>query len=444
MSNAAENQLKLASVIDARSYGVKGDGTTDELTALQAAITAAAGKTLYLPAGTYRVSAGLSVSNRTRIVGDGPTATQINYRPTVTTANQLFDFDNVDNIVLENLGLALETGGGGQNTTAVQCQGDGGSVTEILLRRVHISGFQQYGVRLTTSTYYVVLDQVRILSCSNSVANGGTGVGNAVAISIGSPVNALRIRDSRFASNDKVIDCNTTAKYSLVIDGCYFEQNGRASAPAADDTINLYGWKAVQFTGNYCEGNLTGTATADSFLKLQGVDAVTVSGNLFAGAYGGTSKSKNLIGITGSTGITITGNEFQDPISKAIYVVDGTSLAKAHRNRYVVATVVQTTYAQITALVTPSLVEIDVALIAAVNTGAIGAGSNYQTNVTVSGIDTSRTTTVVATPQGSGGADWVFSAAPIASDTVRVMFYNIKGSSNTFNANVAIRVTREG
>ena len=444
MSNAQENQIKLSSVVDVRAYGAKGDGVTDDRVAFNLALVAAAGKTLYVPAGTYRVSAGLTVANRTRIVGDGPGASQINYRPTVTTANQLFDFDNVDNVVLENLGMVLETGGGGQSTTAVQCQGDAGSVTEVLLRRVHISGFQQYGVRLNTASYYVVLDQVRILNCSNSVANGGTGTGNAVAISIGSPVNALRIRDCRFSGNDKVIDSNSTAKYSLVIDGCYFEINGRASAPAADDTINLQGWKAVQFTGNYCENNLTGTATGDSFLKLQSCAAVNVSGNLFACAFGGVAKTKNAIGITGSTAVTIEANEFQDPITKAIYVADGNSIARAYRNRYVVTNVVQTTYAQIVALLTAALVEIDVSSIQAVNTGAIGAGGNYQVNLTVTGIDTSRNVQVVMTPQGSTGADWVYSAAPIGTDLVRVMFFNIKGVSNTFNANVAIRVVREG
>ena len=100
------------SPINVRAYGAKGDGTTDDRAAFNLALAAAAGKTLYVPAGTYRVGAGLTVSNRTRIVGDGPTASLINYRPTVTTDNQLFDFDNVDNVHLEGLGLALETGGG--------------------------------------------------------------------------------------------------------------------------------------------------------------------------------------------------------------------------------------------------------------------------------------------------------------------------------------------
>lgn len=445
MSNALENQLKLASTINAKSFGATGNGSTDDTAALQAALTAATGGTLYLPKGNYRVSSGLTVPNRTRIVGDGPTNTLINYRTALTTANQLFDFDNVDNIHLEDIGLNCETGAGGRTTTAVLAQGDGGSVTEMLLRRVYITGFQQYGVRINTATYYTHLDGCRILSCSNSVANGGDGLTNAIAVSIGSPVNALRITNCRISSNDTAIDCNTTAKYSLVIQGCYFEQNGRASAPAAYDTITLYGWAAVQFVGNYVEANLTGTTTADSFLKLKACSGVQITGNLFAGSYAGVAKSKNLIGIsTSCVGVVIDNNELQDPATLLVYVADGTSIASLRRNRYTFGGVVLTTYATIVARMTAALVELDVAHIAAVNTGVIGAAGNYQTNLTVAGVDTSRTLTVIATPQGNTAADWVFSAAPIATDTVRVMFYNIKGSNNTFNANVALRFLREG
>ena len=42
--------------VNANDFGVKADGTTDDRVALQAALTAAAGKTLYIPKGTYIVS----------------------------------------------------------------------------------------------------------------------------------------------------------------------------------------------------------------------------------------------------------------------------------------------------------------------------------------------------------------------------------------------------
>ncbi len=60
MSNARENQLKLASLIDVRAFGAKGDGTTNDSAAIQAAIDAAAG-TVYVPKGNYLVNTGLTL-----------------------------------------------------------------------------------------------------------------------------------------------------------------------------------------------------------------------------------------------------------------------------------------------------------------------------------------------------------------------------------------------
>jgi Pectate lyase superfamily protein len=60
MSNARENQLKLASLIDVRAFGATGDGVTDDTTAVNAAIAWAKAQTyggeIYLPPGTYKVS----------------------------------------------------------------------------------------------------------------------------------------------------------------------------------------------------------------------------------------------------------------------------------------------------------------------------------------------------------------------------------------------------
>lgn len=64
-----------ADVVSVTDYGAKGDGTTDDSTAIQAAITAGAGGRVLVPEGTYLVSTTLSLSGSdydgTTIVGSG-------------------------------------------------------------------------------------------------------------------------------------------------------------------------------------------------------------------------------------------------------------------------------------------------------------------------------------------------------------------------------------
>lgn len=55
-------------------YGAKGDGSTNDTTAIQAALTAASaagGGTVYIPAGTYKVS-NLTVDTAVTLAGEGP------------------------------------------------------------------------------------------------------------------------------------------------------------------------------------------------------------------------------------------------------------------------------------------------------------------------------------------------------------------------------------
>ena len=61
--------------INVFDYGAKGDGTTDDTTAIQAAINAAYGGTLYFPAGMY-VHTGLNVHEGMSLIGEMPMSYQ--------------------------------------------------------------------------------------------------------------------------------------------------------------------------------------------------------------------------------------------------------------------------------------------------------------------------------------------------------------------------------
>jgi parallel beta-helix repeat protein len=61
---------KLAETVSVKDFGAVGDGVANDTTAIQAALTAAAGKTLYIPQGTYKTTATLNVSAGTCVKGD--------------------------------------------------------------------------------------------------------------------------------------------------------------------------------------------------------------------------------------------------------------------------------------------------------------------------------------------------------------------------------------
>jgi len=61
-------QDKAREVVSVKDFGAVGDGMTDDTAAIQAAINASAGKRLFFPAGTYRLSSGLTVSSAVALV----------------------------------------------------------------------------------------------------------------------------------------------------------------------------------------------------------------------------------------------------------------------------------------------------------------------------------------------------------------------------------------
>jgi hypothetical protein len=61
------NQITNKPFLDVKSYGVTGNGTTDDATKFQTALTAATGKTLVVQSGTYKLGALLTVPANTAL-----------------------------------------------------------------------------------------------------------------------------------------------------------------------------------------------------------------------------------------------------------------------------------------------------------------------------------------------------------------------------------------
>ena len=62
---------KLAESISVLDFGADPTGVADSTTAIQAALTAGSGKGVYVPAGTYNITATLKITGSTHLFGDG-------------------------------------------------------------------------------------------------------------------------------------------------------------------------------------------------------------------------------------------------------------------------------------------------------------------------------------------------------------------------------------
>ncbi len=74
-------QLKDAPMVDVRLYGAKGDGTTDDTTAIQAWLNAIGSghKVGFLPNGNYRITSDITLNDSASIVGESRTDAVLNF-----------------------------------------------------------------------------------------------------------------------------------------------------------------------------------------------------------------------------------------------------------------------------------------------------------------------------------------------------------------------------
>src|ERR1017187_4671405 len=71
-SAATNNNIGALDIFSVKSYGATGNGVTDDSVAIAAAYTAASGKPIYYPTGTYIDSGTHNVANGQLVFGDGP------------------------------------------------------------------------------------------------------------------------------------------------------------------------------------------------------------------------------------------------------------------------------------------------------------------------------------------------------------------------------------
>ena len=271
--------------IDAMDYGCAGNGTTDDTTCLQTAWNAAvaAGSTLVIPAGSYKITTTLSqpalTGNKTsRIIGMGYSQSSPSYGTTILNAGTgaAFSITTDQNTTEGSTGISFEqlaiigSSTSGDGIDCANCPGlrinhvyestSGGLglyCTNCWTAHVEDAAFRsnaKWGIEMTTANNSA-------LTHVQADGNGNTASGNGGGIWIYG-AEGFALRDSDIEGS-----------------GCCFSG---ATTPNLSAGVWLQSVNALEFSGNYCEQNLTACLYVDNGGPGSGVSTgLHIAANVF-------------------------------------------------------------------------------------------------------------------------------------------------------------------
>lgn len=291
-SHAALHNQTLGFAYNAAGYGAKGDGVTDDTAALQAAATAAAGGTLFIPQGTYLISASIQISANTTVAGIG-----IGSRIKAKTSWSSYQTAvwNGQNVSIAPLFLNVNHASSSVSDTSITIRdlcldygsfasgGYGGGGWHAIIMR------SAQRVRILNCTFYVAScgDAVALVHCDDTLVDGCT---------------AYDFTNCAFdhwdrPTNGAVTNCFAQSSTSNQMVNWNPEQSGGSSS----------GYSATNFVLTNNHFVTTGVTSIPSQIEPLGsgttVKGVTVSNNLFV--------NSSLVIRGAVSGVVVSGNVFR-------------------------------------------------------------------------------------------------------------------------------------
>ena len=228
-------------------YGAKGDNSTDDTTAIQAALNEAgavagvagtSGGLVFLPRGTYIVNSTLTIPTKVRLVGEGRNAT-------VIKAGGSFTFNGTTDAMVRIGGASENAHGTWVEELSIDCNDVAGSIGVYSTRanepsglyRAHISRFVVYGAYFTTTNTANFSIRDCEFYCSNSATSATKGLW------IEDSAGAMVIDRCTFNSYDGTAEAGTclhldhTGGHSPQVSNCHFETGDIGIRQTGNDAI---------------------------------------------------------------------------------------------------------------------------------------------------------------------------------------------------------------
>ena len=257
------------------TYAADPTGVADSTTAIQAAITAAANKgTVFIPAGTFKLSSALAVPSGSIILGAGKFGTTLNQ--TSTTANGITFTGTTSDVSAQVQDLSITGPASGSGYGMYGLINSGNNNLRLVLRNLVISTFGVSGMYLRSPITSVIEN---ILSQGNGLHGFETNNGTSTTYIGNYALNNLTGIGHYFQGGTY-----------WAMEGCASDYNGQG--------YMIAGVAGMSLNGCGCESINAAGAYDGTYYKISGSSGVTLNGcyayNNSAVAYWVTAASTNV------------------------------------------------------------------------------------------------------------------------------------------------------